>query len=140
VSVDLFERCEVCGVEPCACAQIEGELVGGEAVHDPRAEVEAAATNSAAIGAIVASAAQGAFTRRRIEQLLERGHSPASDRDKPLDHLPRQALTRIRDAIDKLGSEGGNLEYAKKKIEVAGACLLAAWDAIEAARKERGDG
>jgi hypothetical protein len=97
----------------------------------------APAIDAGAVQELLGSPALTAFLQRRLEQLVKHGHSPAADRAQPLDRLPHQALTRVKDAIDKLGPGGGDLDYALRKIEIAGACLAAAWDAISAAKEGR---
>jgi hypothetical protein len=90
------------------------------------------------IQAIVASGAAGAFNQRRIEQLLRFGHSPDSDQERPLAHLPHKAIKYLADACDLLGhSDGSTVEadrigFALIKIEKAGALVMSAFDILSA--------
>lgn len=92
------------------------------------------------IRAIVASPAAAAAVAKRLEQYERHGHCPTRDRERPLDRLVREADRRLRDALDRLGPEGGDLDYALKKIEIATACLLAAHDLLSWALGQRAEG
>lgn len=145
MSEDLFSApCPTCGIEPCACAQID---VGGETEDYleppvPEAEIQVTVPVGSLDGLreVVTSGALAAFEARRIDQLLKHGHTPARDRELALDYLPRQALVRVKDALDYLAGKGGDLDPALVKIEIAGACLAAAWDVVMAAKREQGNG
>lgn len=76
-----------------------------------------------------ASPAIAAFVQRRAEQILRHGHSRAADRDRPAAHLVAQAKARLADAIDHADSPEGRA-IALRKIEIAGALLMAAHDRI----------
>ena len=121
------ECCPECGVDPCACAPPidpeEPDPVAAAVQAEPSDRMDA-------VREICASPALAAFLAKRIEQLARHGHSPAGDRAGPLDRLPREALERVRHALDRLSPEGGDLDYAIAKIEIAGACLAAAWDVL----------
>lgn len=92
---------------------------------------------------ICRSPAMGAFMARRLEQLLKHGHSPAGDMANPVDHLLREARARIDHALEWLGH--GNqycppvrLDQVLRKVELAGALLLAAHDRISATAPTEG--
>lgn len=86
---------------------------------------------------ICRSAALGGFIARRIEQLIKWGHSPETDRDHSVDFLVRQAVARLTDVLDILGKGRSDCpperrDQLLRKIEVAGALLMAEHDLISA--------
>lgn len=140
-AVRAVDDCPVTPELAAALAAAEDTL---DAVNDPAmspavlAAMEHARHDQVtAIADIVGSGASDAFTAQRVEQLIKYGHTPAKDREGPLDRLPRAALERVKHALDKLSPGGGDVDYALKKIEIAGACLAAAWDVLRAAKGRR---
>ncbi|HYD38083.1 MAG TPA: hypothetical protein VEA60_10740 [Allosphingosinicella sp.] len=127
--------CPGCGVDPCACAQlhIEPEMPPAAASAAPPPPPPGGPDGwRGDLSAIFRSPAPAAFLDARVDQLLRHGHSPAGDLEAPLDRLVRAADERLRHALEKLSPAGGDLAYALRKVEIAGACLLAAHDQLSA--------
>lgn len=90
-----------------------------------------------ALAKLWASPAIVAFIHRRLEQMAKFGHTIEADLASPVDRLPRQAMQRVHDVVETLGRDTAHVardqrEAMLRKIEVAGALLLAAHDRIRA--------
>lgn len=85
--------------------------------------------------AVLTSRALAAFTAARAEAALAWGHTPATDAAEPCDLLLLKAMQRMKDAADFFDRHNhrvppGKRDAAMRKIERAGAMLLALWDRV----------
>lgn len=103
----------------------------------PLSELPLAVPTGDELKALWISPALGAFIHRRLEQLMSWGHTPASDLAQPVDQLVRHARDRLTSFLEITGHGRMNLPAEHRamlirKIEIAGALLLAAHDRIRA--------
>lgn len=84
---------------------------------------------------IIASPSLGAFLSMRVHQATKHGHTPEADLDRDPLLIARGARDRVRAACELLdGREPPpkRIEDALKKVETAGAMLLALHDRLHA--------
>ena len=109
---------------------------------DTDAQGSFAMVTAADLDPVCRSGAIGAFLSRRLEQRIRWGHSPADDLRHPVDHLPREAMARLVHVLEELGRGRGDApadrrDIVLRKIEIAGALLMAAHDRISAQSDEQ---
>ncbi|HEV2747516.1 MAG TPA: hypothetical protein VGW34_09495 [Allosphingosinicella sp.] len=129
---DDEDLCRVCGIDPCACAQLAAEIEADLGREPPPAPaLPAPGLDPAEVAALLASPALGRFLAVRVGQLAH-GHSEAADRRRPAHDLARKARDRLSDALDDLlGTPNAERRAAAlRRVEIVGALLLALWDRL----------
>lgn len=88
------------------------------------------------VAVVKSSPAIEAFARRRAGQMINSGHTPETDLEKPPGKLAREALWRLTAFLEITGPQRMNMPPMRradclKYVEGAGAMLIALWERLQ---------